>query len=161
MSPTLDDLKRAYYLTQAPGALMSDSLADLEYKFFSNPPSFDYSKTTDIMNIPNAWTEINRLEKYISPGTYVFNFALTWIFTANNSSALFRFSNDGGTTWGEIYSIDPPVTDGQVPFTYGYPIEWAGGDARIVMQCMKESAVGTLDITFCDIWFDQVPNPTP
>lgn len=35
MSKTLDDLKREYYLIQAPGALMSDSLADLEYKFFS------------------------------------------------------------------------------------------------------------------------------
>jgi hypothetical protein len=35
MALSLQDLKRQYYLANAPGALMSDSLADLEYKFFS------------------------------------------------------------------------------------------------------------------------------
>jgi hypothetical protein len=159
MSQTLADLKRAYYLAQATGALVTDSLADLEYKFFSNPPSFDFSKTSNILNIPETFTQINSLQKYLSPGHYVVNVAATWRFTANNGSALFRISNDGGTTWGEIYSIDPPAGTDLQPFSYSYPKYFPGGDVDIVLESRKTVAGGSLDVTFCDIWFEQVPNP--
>lgn len=39
MAKTLDQLKREYYLANAPGANPLDTLTDLEVKFFTNPPA--------------------------------------------------------------------------------------------------------------------------
>lgn len=53
MGSTLDNLKRDYYLSVVPGALPTMTLTDLEYLFYTSPPSGGGGGFT-----PTAWTDI-------------------------------------------------------------------------------------------------------
>ena len=118
--------------------------------------SFDYNKTSDILDIPNAWTEVNSLTIDRPAGVYMFGVSLTWQYDMTNRSAQMRFSTDGGQSWGRLYSFEPAdVTDLQ-PFVYQYPLIHPGGPRSVIMQAQKTAAPGTLDVLFSDLWYARV-----
>jgi len=120
-------------------------------------PLFVYHKTDTPIAVPGTWTEINRLSVVDAPaGTYLWSVSITWQFDLVNRSALFRFSNDDGQTWGREYSIEPNETTNLVPFFYEFPIEHSGGSRQVIMQCRKEDANGTLEVLFSDLIYQRV-----
>ena len=118
--------------------------------------TYDFDKATDILNIPDTYTQLNN---YTSPsrpaGIYEVGMSFTWDFTIVNRSAYFRWSTDGGTVWNEFVSEPKDVQD-KVAVYYQYPINHAGGPMSIITQMRKEDGLGVLNVTFSDVWFRRV-----
>ena len=118
--------------------------------------TYDYDKQSNILNIPETYTTLNN---YTSPsrpaGIYEVGMSFTWDFTIVNRSAYFRWSTDGGTIWSEFVSEPKDVQD-RVAVYYQYPINHPGGTMQIHTQMRREDALGTLNVTFSDVWFRRV-----
>jgi hypothetical protein len=68
-----------------------------------NVMTYDYDKASNILNIPETYTQLN---DYTSPsrpaGVYEVGMSFTWDFTIVSRSAYFRWTTDGGTNWNEF-----------------------------------------------------------
>ena len=118
--------------------------------------SYDYAKASAVNDIPDTWTEVNRLSIDRPAGTYEFGVSLTWEYDVTNRSAEMRFSTDDGQTWGRTYRHEPNDGTDVQPFMYSYPLEHPGGPRSVIMQARKTSASGTLNVAFCDLFYRRV-----
>jgi hypothetical protein len=121
-----------------------------------NVMTYDYDKASNILNIPETYTQLN---DYTSPsrpaGVYEVGMSFTWDFSLVSRSAYFRWTTDGGTNWNEFISEPKDVQDRSAVY-YQYPFNHAGGTMNIITQMRKEDALGTLNVTFSDVWFRRV-----
>jgi hypothetical protein len=118
--------------------------------------TYDYDKASNILNIPETYTELNNLVTPARPaGVYEVGLSFTWQFDIANRSALFRWSTDGGVIWNEFQSEPKDVSDKSATY-YQYPFVHPGGTMQIATQARKQDANGTFDVTFSDVWFRRV-----
>jgi hypothetical protein len=110
-----------------------------------------------VANIPETWTEIGYLNVPAhDPGVWFFSIAAVWEFNSTNRSALFRFSQDNGATWGDEFKIEPADTSDVYPFSYLVPRQSQGNASTVRMQARKETAGGVLNTRYCDLSFFRV-----
>ena len=66
---------------------------------------FHHAKANDIEITTSEpdWTEVLALQANLKAGTYAAVFALQFNMNSTSQSFLYRFSTDGGSTWGPIY----------------------------------------------------------
>jgi hypothetical protein len=121
-----------------------------------NVMTYDYDKQSNILNIPETYTELNSFTSPSRPaGIYEVGMSFTWQFDIANRSALFRWTTDGGTTWNEFQSEPKDISDKNATY-YQYPFNHPGGTMQIITQMRKSDVNGTLDVTFSDVWFRRV-----
>lgn len=118
--------------------------------------TFDYHKTNSPIAVGDSWTEINALAIDRPAGLYVWAVSVTWVFDSSNRSAEFRFSTDGGQTWGEAWRLEPSDNTNRHPLFYSFPVQHAGGPRSVIMQARKLSAQGVLTVTYSDLWYQRV-----
>lgn len=124
-------------------------------KLYVRDLTYDTVKESDILNIPETWTNIITLNTPERPaGTYVFGISLTYTFLSANKSAFLRFRVDGGV-WNEFRSEPKDVSDTNTVY-YAYPAEYEAGEHVFEVQMRKEDAVSNqLDVTFADLFFER------
>ena len=111
-----------------------------------------------VANVPDQWTEVGYLNVAAhEPGTWFFTVSIVWEFDTTNRSAMFRFSQDDGATWGDEFSIEPADATDVHPFSYLVPRISQGNASVVRMQARKElGAGGTLSTRYCDLTFFRV-----
>ena len=66
---------------------------------------YDIVENIDITTTDPDWTEVlNLVTPNREAGLYKINFGLQFSLNSTSQSFLYRFSTDGGTNWGPIYS---------------------------------------------------------
>ena len=117
--------------------------------------TFDSVKTVDFTDIPETYTAIATL---ITParvaGEYFVGFSGTYSYSHPSESAFIRFRVNG-SSWYESVSPKQSATE-NTQFTYQYPRYFDAGVNTIELQARKESANGTFNFKFLDLYFQRV-----
>ena len=120
-----------------------------------NTLTFDETKAVDVLNIPEAWTAVGQL---VTPeraeGKYMFGISGTYNFDRTTESVFIRFRINGGT-WNEYQSEPKDITD-DLTFFYQYPADYPQQVTTIDVEMRKESAQGTLNLQFLDVYWQRV-----
>ena len=120
-------------------------------------PTYDYEKTEDYTVPSTTYAEVARLTTPTrTPGTYEVKLSWTSTLDSTINSQFFQWSIDGGNTWNE-FVMEPQDTSDKYPFTYLFPLEWAGGQFELLFQAKKENQADNMVIDFLDIIFERKP----
>ena len=162
MAKALNDLKREYYLLNAPGALVTDTLADLEYKYFSAGggggigalPLYEFQKKKDTNGIQDLWVPVMTLGPIDMPaGTFEAGFSISWIGTDETSGLIIRDRVNAGT-WSTYAQKSDSIVYWR-SFFFQYPvIKDTAGSYTIEMEAKREG-LGVIDIKYADMWVRQ------
>jgi len=88
-------------------------------------------------------------------GTYELKMSMIHSLNSVTTSAFFRFSTDGGSTWTEVRKEPKDNTDNVVDTLIHVDV-FAGGIKDIVVQARKENAGDVLLVTHLDIIYQRV-----
>jgi len=107
--------------------------------------TFDYNvaENIDILTTDPAWTDVisvSTLER--ETGLYKATFSLKFHMNSTSQSFLYRFSLDGGTTWGPAYEKEVKDRHNTEVVEVIDMIDHPGGQIEIFCQCTRE---GTAD----------------
>ena len=117
--------------------------------------TFDTAKAIDTLNVPETYTNILTLTTpERAEGEYMLSFSGTYSFDRTTESVYVRFRVDGGN-WNEGVSEPKDVSDISRLF-YQYPAQYTQGVHTIEFEARKESAQGTFNFLFLDIYFQRV-----
>lgn len=117
--------------------------------------SYDYQKITSFTVTGSTYEEITRLTTTSrSAGTYKLDLSMLSSLNSTTTSAFFRFSLDGGTTWVEV-EREPKNTTDVIPLNYFTTIGHTGGVFECIVQGRKEVAGDVLTVHTLDISFDR------
>ena len=103
----------------------------------------------------DIYETVTQLTTPISPiGVYELKLSMTYSLNSTNTSAFFRFSMDGGTTWNETRKEPKDNTD-KLMVDYSFPFEQnANQVVDIVVQARKETAGDIMEIYFLDLVYE-------
>lgn len=164
---TVNDMKREYYLGALGGlATPVDSLADLEYKFFTHAlagdlpgagtgdlPSYFYNIAQNITNIQTLWTPISSLDIVDAvAGVYEAGISMEWIDDVADCTMNVRVRYNGGA-WKAYAKKNADPLEYQT-FFYQFPKDHPGGPLTINLEA-KVSA-GSMDIPYINQWVRRV-----
>jgi hypothetical protein len=169
-SPTINSaaLTGVNTVPDVPLGTVGDTIANLDYVYgtvVNNLQAHNLNmhrafirENAGVANVPDTWTEIGYLNVAThEPGTWFFTVSIVWEFDSTNRSALFRFSQDNGATWGDEFSIEPGDATDVQPFSYMVPRLSQGAASVVRMQARKETgSPGTLTTRYCDLTFFRV-----
>jgi len=104
--------------------------------------TFDYDRVVDqdIITIDPDWTDIlslNTVDRVA--GTYGLVFSLKFTLDSTAQSFLYRFSLDGGTTWGEVYQKEVKDRSNTEVIEVIDVLEHTGGVIQLAVQVTRES----------------------
>ena len=98
-------------------------------------------ENVDILTTDPDWTDLMVLDTPdLATGVYALSFSLQFNMDSTNRSFMYRFSLDGGATWGAIYqheSKDKSNTDVVEVFDV---INHTTGDLDVAVQVTRESS---------------------
>lgn len=118
--------------------------------------TYDYVKESAIVIADDNYETIAEL---ITPtrdkGVYEYRMSMTYSLNSTNTSAYFRFSLDGGTTWTE-FRTEPKDNTDSVPMYYSFPKPLPREVLQLMMQARKENAGDVLNIEFIDLMIARV-----
>ena len=109
--------------------------------------TFDYSEITtetDITTTDPDWTDILLLSGNRDQGTYKATFSLQFWLNSTSQSFMYRFSLDGGATWGPEYEKEVKDKHNIEVVEVISVIDHPGGDYDIRVQVTRE---GSADCT--------------
>ena len=103
--------------------------------------TFDYNLVTDIdiTTTDPDWTDVisvSTLDR--EPGTYKATFSLKFHLNSTSQSFLYRFSLDGGATWGIPYEKEVKDKHNTEVVEVIDIIEHTGGQIEVFCQCTRE-----------------------
>jgi len=117
--------------------------------------TFDEEKSIDVLDIGETYENVGTL---VTPsrvaGKYLLAFSLTYHFDRTTESVFLRWRQDGGA-WQEYTAEPKDITDAQTSF-YSFPKDYPAQVHTIDVEMRKETANGTLDMNFLDIYLQRV-----
>ena len=79
---------------------------------------------------------------------------MLYSLNSTNTSAYFRFSTNGGSTWNEVRR-EPKDNLDVLPSAYTATIVHPGGVFDLIIQSRKENAADTLSVLSIDVIFER------
>ncbi len=104
--------------------------------------TFDYD---EVENLPITttdpdWTDVLNLDTPDrEAATYGLVFSLKFVLNSTSQSFLYRFSLDGGTTWGIEYEKEVKDRHNTEVIEVVDVLEHTGGPIELAVQCTRES----------------------
>jgi len=124
-------------------------------KVYTRDVTYDYEKSVDVLDIGDTYQLVGRLTTPLrEAGTYVLGFSLTWDFDRTTESVFMRWRQEGGA-WNEYSSEPTETTDSNTAF-YEFPSDYPEQIHDIELEMRKETALGTFDLRFLDIFLQRV-----
>jgi len=118
-------------------------------------PSYDYVKGANIVVTDDTYEEVARMTTTSRPaGIYKLSQSMLYSLDSTNTSAYFRFSLNGGSTWSEVRREPKDNTD-VLPSAYTSTLVYAGGVLDWIIQARKEDAGDVLNILSVDMIFER------
>jgi hypothetical protein len=154
-------------VTGQPFELRAEELSnrELDYTKFNDTwyltpvfnNTYDYVKEgipnggNPIIISTNVFQEVARLTVPArDAGTYGITFSVTFKYSSTDSSAIFQWSLDGGSTWKLIQKEVKDTSNVEV-FTYSFPKELSAGPIDFVLQAKCEDDSKILEIDYANI----------
>lgn len=117
--------------------------------------TYDYIKGTGITVTNDVYEEVARLTTPSrDAGVYKLSQSMLYSLNSTTTSAYFRFSTNGGSTWSEIRREPKDNTD-VLPSAYTSTIAHTGGIFDLIIQSRKENAADILTISSIDVIFER------
>jgi len=117
--------------------------------------TYDYAQVANHTVTNDVYEEVLRLTTVSRPtGVYKAELSMIYSLNSTTTSAFFRFSIDGGTTWTEVRKEPKDNTD-LVPEAYPFTVSHTAGARVIIIQARKENAADVLNIAAMDIMFER------
>ena len=118
-------------------------------------PTYDYEKDSLIVVTGATYEEIARLTTPSRvAGVYKLSQSMLYSLNSTTTSAFFRFSIDGGTTWNEIRREPKDNTD-VLPSAYTSTVIHTGGVFEVIVESRKEVAGDVLTVLSIDLIFER------
>ena len=118
-------------------------------------PSYDYVQGNSITVTGDVYEEIARLTTPSrEAGIYKLSQSMLYSLNSTSTSAYFRFSTNGGSTWNEIRREPKDNTD-VLASAYTATIVHPGGVFDLVIQSRKDNASNILSVLSIDVIFER------
>lgn len=122
--------------------------------FSQGVASYNYTKATNILNIPDTFTLIVSLSATLEAGVYEVGFAVQGVMPDTNDLSYVRFRIDGGA-WSE-FRKEAKSVDETFGLSYGFPTNRVSGPFLMEVEARKGTGGNQFDIFFADAFCRRV-----